>query len=64
LTDGTVFDSSYTRGDPIAFTLGKGQVIKGWDQGIAGLLALHQSTSTAMKRLLMLNESASMQACV
>jgi len=64
LTDGTVFDSSYTRGDPIAFTLGKGQVIKGWDQGIAGLLSLHQSTSTAMKRLLMLNESIPMQACV
>ncbi len=52
MTDGTVFDSSYTRGDPIAFTLGKGQVIKGWDQGIAGLLSLRQSTSRAVKRLL------------
>ena len=37
LTDGSVFDSSYTRGDPISFTLGQGQVIKGWDQGISGM---------------------------
>lgn len=37
LTDGTVFDSSYDRGDPISFGLGSGQVIKGWDQGIAGM---------------------------
>eukprot|EP00245_Coleochaete_scutata_P000660 TRINITY_DN1076_c0_g2_i1.p1 TRINITY_DN1076_c0_g2~~TRINITY_DN1076_c0_g2_i1.p1 ORF type:complete len:149 (-),score=48.95 TRINITY_DN1076_c0_g2_i1:324-770(-) len=37
LTDGTVFDSSYERGDPIEFDLGKGHVIKGWDQGIAGM---------------------------
>ena len=29
LTDGTVFDSSYERGDPIEFELGTGQVIKG-----------------------------------
>ncbi|KAL3604675.1 hypothetical protein D5086_005534 [Populus alba] len=34
LTDGTVFDSSFERGDPIAFELGSGQVIKGWDLGI------------------------------
>ncbi|EPS58556.1 hypothetical protein M569_16257, partial [Genlisea aurea] len=38
LTDGTVFDSSFERGDPIEFELGAGQVIKGrrWDQGLLG----------------------------
>jgi FKBP-type peptidyl-prolyl cis-trans isomerase len=34
LTDGTVFDSSYQRKQPIDFTLGVGQVIRGWDEGI------------------------------
>ena len=34
LTDGTVFDSSYQRKQPIDFTLGVGQVIAGWDEGI------------------------------
>jgi peptidylprolyl isomerase len=35
LDDGTVFDSSKPRGKPIVFTFGVGQVIKGWDEGLA-----------------------------
>jgi peptidylprolyl isomerase len=34
---GAEFDSSWKRSEPFAFTLGKGQVIKGWDQGVAGM---------------------------
>jgi FKBP-type peptidyl-prolyl cis-trans isomerase len=38
LADGTVFDSTGQRGDdPIEFVLGKGMVIKGWDEGIKGM---------------------------
>ena len=37
LRDGSVFDSSITRGKPFTFIIGKGQVIKGWDQGITGM---------------------------
>ena len=37
LTDGTKFDSSHDRGQPFKFTLGVGQVIKGWDEGVAGM---------------------------
>ncbi len=37
LEDGSVFDSSIERGVPIEFTLGVGQVIKGWDEGIADM---------------------------
>lgn len=37
LEDGTEFDSSYGRGQPLTFTLGSAQVIKGWDQGLMGM---------------------------
>jgi peptidylprolyl isomerase len=34
---GEQFDASYDRGDPLRFQLGAGQVIVGWDQGVAGM---------------------------
>ena len=34
---GTKFDSSLDRGQPFAFGLGAGQVIRGWDEGVAGM---------------------------
>ncbi|KKT73118.1 MAG: Peptidyl-prolyl cis-trans isomerase [Candidatus Nomurabacteria bacterium GW2011_GWA1_46_11] len=37
LLDGTKFDSSYDRGQPFQFTLGKGEVIRGWDEGFSGM---------------------------
>ena len=37
LTDGTKFDSSHDRNQPFGFQLGAGQVIRGWDEGVAGM---------------------------
>lgn len=44
LTSGEKFDSSLDRGAPFSFTLGSGQVIKGWDEGIAQLRVGDQAT--------------------
>jgi FKBP-type peptidyl-prolyl cis-trans isomerase FkpA len=37
LTNGTKFDSSKDRGEPFSFALGQGRVIRGWDEGVAGM---------------------------
>ncbi|XP_071834118.1 uncharacterized protein [Apostichopus japonicus] len=46
LTDGTKFDSSYDRGDPLTFKLGTGRVIKGWDQGLTEMCIGEKRTLT------------------
>jgi len=38
LTSGAKFDSSKDRGDPFIFPLGKGHIIKGWDEGVQGMM--------------------------
>jgi hypothetical protein len=44
LTDGTIFDDSHKRNEPFGFTLGQGQVIKGWDEGFSLLRVGDQAT--------------------
>ncbi len=51
LTNGKVFDSSYTRGEPIEFKLGAGRVIKGWDEGIALMKVGGKATLTIPPQL-------------
>ncbi|KAL1672143.1 hypothetical protein EV122DRAFT_225297 [Schizophyllum commune] len=45
-SDGSKFDSSYDRNAPLPLTLGVGQVIKGWDQGIQGMCLNEKRTLT------------------
>lgn len=50
-SDGTIFDSSLTRGEPFQFILGAGQVIQGWDQGIVGMKVGGKRTLTIPSEL-------------
>ncbi|KAG2064424.1 hypothetical protein BDR04DRAFT_1061799 [Suillus decipiens] len=45
-SDGTKFDSSVDRGQPFSVKLGKGQVIKGWDEGLQGMCLNEKRTLT------------------
>ena len=45
-SDGSEFDASYNRGKPLDFTVGKGQVIKGWDEGLLDMCIGDKRTLT------------------
>ncbi|KAG6001205.1 hypothetical protein E4U43_001388 [Claviceps pusilla] len=46
LESGKIFDASYDRGQPLAFTLGAGQVIRGWDEGLTEMCIGEKRTLT------------------
>jgi FKBP-type peptidyl-prolyl cis-trans isomerase len=48
-SNGKKFDSSVDRGEPFAFRLGAGRVIKGWDEGVAGMRIGGKRKLTAKK---------------
>jgi len=50
-TKGNKFDSSVDRGQPFNFNLGAGQVIKGWDEGVAGMKVGGKRTLTIPSEL-------------
>eukprot|EP01023_Acetabularia_acetabulum_P062569 TRINITY_DN771_c0_g1_i3.p1 TRINITY_DN771_c0_g1~~TRINITY_DN771_c0_g1_i3.p1 ORF type:complete len:209 (+),score=31.59 TRINITY_DN771_c0_g1_i3:56-682(+) len=58
LESGKVFDSSYPRGRPLTFTVGVGQVIKGWDMGILGSDDLPPMKAGGKRRLVIPSELA------
>ena len=51
LTDGTKFDSSYDRGEPIDIVLGAGRVIPGWEEGLQGMEVGEKRTLTIPPQL-------------
>ncbi|KAJ9644032.1 Peptidyl-prolyl cis-trans isomerase fpr2 [Coniosporium tulheliwenetii] len=45
-SDGSEFDASYNRGQPLSFVVGQGQVIKGWDEGLLDMCPGDKRTLT------------------